>query len=116
MGKKLISMLLVLAIGITLLSGVAVLTSATETTALESATTMTAWAEGGYTDLENKVLTINNTDDFAAFQTALAEKNKTFEGYTIYLTADIDMNPHWNSRVNLEWGSDGKLLAASDGV
>lgn len=113
MGKKLISMLLVLAIGITLLSGVAVLTSATETSALESATTMTAWAEGGYTDLENKVLTINNTDDFAAFQTALSAKNKTFEGYAIYLTADIDMNPHWKSTVNLQWDESGALTADS---
>ena len=113
MGKKLMAMFLVLAIGITLLPGVTVLTHATDSSVLDGATTMSAWAEGNFADLATKVLTINNEEDFEVFQDALSQKNKTFAGYTVCLTADIDMNPHWNSTVNLQWDETGALTTDS---
>lgn len=47
MGRKHMSLLLVLAMVITLLPGMAIPTHATETTVPPGATTMTAWVEGG---------------------------------------------------------------------
>ena len=97
MGKKLVAVLLVLAIGLALLPGMTVQTYAAETTVPDGATTMTAWAEGGYADVDPMALTINNADDFKAFQTAMCTYGQTFVGYEVYLTADLDMNPDWSS-------------------
>jgi len=111
MKKKLVAMLLVLAIGVALLPGVTISTHATEPVSLENATDLSAWAAGGYTDLEIKALTINDEEDFKQFQIALSTNNKTFEGYTVYLMADIDLNPHWNSNVALNWDENGALTS-----
>lgn len=109
MGKKLVAVLLALAIGLALLPGMTVQTYAAETTVPDGATTMTAWAEGGYADVDPMALTINNADDFKAFQTAMCTYGQTFVGYEVYLTADLDMNPDWSSDVNLLYDS-GNLM------
>ena len=108
MGKKLVSILLVLAMAITLLPSVGVLARAVDPVALEGATDMSDWYDAGREDLTNEVLTINDDYDFKTFQLALAKYGKTFEGCTIYLTADLDLNPGWNSDVSLKW--EGKVL------
>ena len=107
MGKKVLSVLLVLTICIGLLPGVSILTHA-----VESATDMSEWVKAEYPELTEKVLTINDAEDFKLFQLELCKYGKTFVGYTIYLTADLDLNPEWNSTVSLTW-ENGKLTEAS---
>ena len=115
MGKKLVSMLLVLAIGLALLPGMAVSTHAAETTVtdddLAAMTTMSAWAEDGYSETVTE-LTITNDADFMAFQDAMCgSAAQTFDGITVYLTADLDLNEDWNSPVYLEWDEDDQLTS-----
>ena len=107
MGKKLVSMLLAMAIVFALLPGMSILAHAA------GATDLSAWVADGRKDLANKALAINDAQDFKLFQLELCKYGRTFEGYTIYLTADLDLNPGWNSAVSLEWGEDGKLTESS---
>lgn len=108
MGKKVLSVLLVLTICIGLLPGVSILTHA-----VESATDLSDWVAAGCNDVADKKLSINDENDFKEFQLQLAKYGTTFEGYTIYLTANLDLNPGWDSEVSLEWGSDKKLTSDS---
>ena len=98
MGKKVLSILLVLTLCLGLLPGVTLLTRA-----VEGATDLSDWVAGGRTELANKQLTINDEDDFKVFQNELAVYGKTFAGYTIYLTKNLDLNPDWDSQVSLDW-------------
>lgn len=98
MGKKVLSILLVLTICLGLLPGVSILTHA-----VEGATDLSDWVSAGRNELANKQLTINDVDDFKVFQDELAVYGKTFAGYTISLTANLDLNPDWDSQVSLDW-------------
>lgn len=112
MGKKLVSILLVLAMAITLLPNIGVLARAVDPVALEGVTDMSDWVAASYPELTEKKLTINDAEDFKKFQLELCKYGRTFEGYTIYLTADLDLNPEWNSTVSLTW-ENGTLTEAS---
>ena len=109
MKKELVSIFLALAIMFTLLPAMGISAQA----AGNDATDMSAWVEAKYPEVANKALAINDAQDFKLFQLELCKYGRTFEGYTIYLTADLDLNPGWDSAVSLEWGEDGKLTENS---
>ena len=101
MGKKIVSALLVLALAVVLLPTVGVVASAA------NATDMSAWIEADYPELSSKELAINDAQDFKLFQLEMCKYGTTFEGYTVYLNADIDLNPGWDSTVSLNWDENG---------
>lgn len=107
MNKKIVSILLALAIVIAFLPSVNLVADAA------TATDLSTWVEGGRKELSDKKLAINDAKDFRHFQLEMCKYGRTFEGYTIYLNADIDLNPGWNSDVSLTWGADKKLTADS---
>ena len=106
--NKILSALLVLCMVISLFPGVSFVAQAADEVTPVQAADMSDWVATKFPDLAEKKLAINDVEDFKQFQLALAKWGKTFEGYTIYLTADIDMNPDWDSAVSLAW--DGKAL------
>jgi len=101
MKKKLVSIFLALAIVIALLPGVSLTAQAA------SVTDLSAWIDGGRVDPADKKLAINDAQDFKLFQLEMCKYGRTFEGYTIYLNADLDLNPGWDSAVSLEWDENG---------
>ncbi|MBE6960409.1 MAG: hypothetical protein E7448_06780 [Ruminococcaceae bacterium] len=106
MNKKIVSIFLALALVIAFLPGVSLVADAA------SATDLSTWVEEGRKDLTDKKLAINDAKDFRHFQLEMCKYGRTFEGYTIYLNADIDLNPGWNSPVSLKW-ENGQLTADS---
>ena len=101
MRKKLVSILLALAFIFALVPSVGLMANAA------SATDLSTWVNGGYAALADKKLAINDVEDFKLFQSELSVYGRTFEGYTIYLNADLDLNPGWETGVSLEWDENG---------
>ena len=98
MNKKFFSILLALAL---VISVVPCMTYAS------SATDLSDWVDSNYAEVANKTLAINDVEDFTMFQNELCVYGRTFEGYTIYLNADLDLNPGWETGVSLEWDENG---------
>lgn len=87
-------------------------------TATVTAQTMTEWADAGYPDVTE--LQIATVSDFKIFMEELQEQSEpvlksvcelkpdaestfAFVGVTIYLTADLDLNPGWESTMDVSW-------------
>jgi hypothetical protein len=87
-------------------------------TATVTAQTMTEWEKAGYPAVTE--LQIATVSDFKIFMEVLQEQSEpvlnsvcqlkpdsesiiAFEGVTIYLTADLDLNPGWESTMDVSW-------------
>ena len=101
--SKILSILLVLSMVIAMLPGMSLVSQAADEVVLNDVTGMYAWVAAGYPELDKKELAINDAKDFRHFQQELGRFGRTFEGYTIYLTADLVLNEDWDSTVSLEW-------------
>lgn len=101
MNKKIVSIFLALALIVAFLPGVSLVADAA------SATDLSTWIEEGRNEPAGKKLAINDAQDFKLFQLELCKYGRTFEGYTIYLNANIDLNPGWTSPVSLNWDANG---------
>ena len=106
-----------LALTIVMLFSMAMPTFATETTTV-TAQTMTEWEEAGYPEVTE--LQIATVSDFKIFMDYLQERSEpalktvctlkpegtstfAFVGVTIYLTADLDLNPGWENTMDASW-------------
>lgn len=89
-----------------------------ETPTTVTAQTMNEWADAGYPEVTE--LQIATVSDFKIFMEVLQEQSEpvlksaceikpnsgstfAFEGVTIYLTADLDLNPGWESTMDVSW-------------
>lgn len=119
-----------LALIVVMLLGMAMPTFATETTTV-TAQTMTEWEEAGYPEVTE--LQIATVSDFKIFMDYLQEQSEpalksvctlkpegtstfAFVGVTIYLTADLDLNPGWENTMDASWDhleNDDKFLQSS---
>ena len=114
------SRILALVLSLVLLLSVAMPAFADETTDATTVTaqTMTEWANEGYPEVTE--LQIATVSDFKVFMTALQELSEpvfdkgisaikteastiAFVGVTIYLTADLDLNPGWECTMDVSW-------------
>jgi len=114
------SRILALVLTLVMLLSVAMPVLAEETTETTvTAQTMKEWADEGYPEVTE--LQIATVSDFKIFMEALQEQsepvfNKTvsalkpdagstiaFVGVTIYLTADLDLNPGWECTMDVSW-------------
>jgi hypothetical protein len=114
------SRILALVLSLVLLLSVAMPAFADETTDATTVTaqTMTEWANEGYPEVTE--LQIATVSDFKIFMTALQEQSEpvfnksvsalkpegstiAFVGVTIYLTADLDLNPGWECTMDASW-------------
>jgi len=101
--NKILSILLVLSMVIAMLPGMSLASQAADEVALDDVMGMYSWVAAGYPELDKKELAINDAKDFRHFQQELGRFGRTFEGYTIYLTADLVLNEDWDSAVSLRW-------------
>lgn len=109
-----------LVLTLVMLLGVAMPAYAEETTGTEvTAQTMREWADAGYPGVTE--LQIATVSDFQIFMDALQQQSEpalssvcelkpgsnstdfAFVGVTIYLTADLDLNPGWECTMDASW-------------
>jgi len=112
--------LFALALSLVLLLGLAAPAFAenSDTAGAVTAQTMTEWANAGYPEVTE--LQIATVSDFKIFMQTLQDKSEpalnsvcqlkpgagstfAFEGVTIYLTNDLDLNPGWESTMDVSW-------------
>ena len=116
MKKRVFALLLTL----TMLLGLAIPAYADNADSTDNITamTMTEWADGAYPAVTE--LQIATVSDFKIFMDVLQNQSEpalnsvcqlkpgvesiiAFEGVTIYLTADLDLNPGWESTMDASW-------------
>ena len=128
MTKKIFALVL----SLVMLLGIAMPTFADETAETTvTAQTMTEWQKAGYPNVTE--LQIATVSDFKIFMQVLQEHSEpslnsvcqlragavstfAFEGVTIYLTNDLDLNPGWESTMDVSWDhleNDHKFLQSS---
>ena len=107
-----------LALTLVMLLGLAIPAYAENADTTVTAQTMTEWADAGYPEVTE--LQIATVSDFKIFMDVLQEQSEpvlksaceikpdsgstfAFVGVTIYLTADLDLNPGWESTMDVSW-------------
>lgn len=127
------SRILALMLTLVLLLSVAMPVFADETTDATTVTaqTMTEWEAAGYPEVTE--LQIATVSDFKIFMTVLQEQSEpvlksistlkadatstfAFVGVTVYLTADLDLNPGWECTMDASWDhleNDDKFVQSS---